>query len=122
MIVFALIILGAGALFSIPKESSPNIEFGIVSIVTVFPGASPVDVDSLITDKIYKEIKDIDGAKKVTSRSALGVSSVSIELRPETDVSKYVNDVRNNIGRVALPTDAKNPNVTEIKSASNMVM
>ena len=122
MIVFALIVLGAAALVSIQKESEPNIKFGIVSLTTVFPGASPLDVDSLITDKLYKEIKDIEGSKKITSSSSLGVSSIAIELRPETDVAKYINDVRNNIGRVILPTDAKNPNVTELKSASNLLM
>ena len=121
LIVLALIVLGVGALFSIPKESSPSIKFGIVNIVTVFPGASPVDIDSLITDKIYKEIKDINGAKKITSSSSLGVSSVTAELDPSTDVTEYINEVRNNIGRVALPKDAKNPNVVEIKAQSDLV-
>ena len=53
LIIIELIVLGIAALLSITKESSPNIKFGIINIVTVFPGASPVDVDSLITDKIY---------------------------------------------------------------------
>lgn len=88
----------------------------------MYPGASPVDIDALVTDKIYKEVKDIEGAKKITSSSSLGVSSVSIELQPETDVAKYINDVRNNIARVILPKDAKSPNVIEIKSQSNLVM
>jgi multidrug efflux pump subunit AcrB len=78
-------------------------------------------VDSLITDKLYKEIKDITGAKKITSSSSLGVSSLSIELNPDTDTAKYINDVRNNIGRVVLPTDAKSPNVIEIKTEGNTV-
>jgi multidrug efflux pump subunit AcrB len=93
----------------------------MVVLSTAYPGANPIDVDSLITDKLYKEIKDIDGAKKITSSSSLGISSITIELRPETDVAKYINDVRNNIGRVVLPKDAKNPNVLEIKSQTNLV-
>ncbi len=121
LLVLALIVLGIAALIAIPKESSPSIKFGTVVISTVFPGASPVDVDSLITDKLYKEVKDIDGSKKITSSSSLGVSSISIELRPETDIAKYINDVRNNIGRVVLPSDAKNPNVIEIKTQTNLV-
>ena len=89
--------------------------------MTVYPGASPVDVDTLITDKLYKEIKDITGAKKITSSSSLGASSISIELQPSTDIAKFINDVRNNIGRVILPTDAKSPNVIEIKTEGNSV-
>ena len=44
---------------AIPKESSPNIKFGMVAITTSYPGTNPVDMDSLITEKLYKEIKDI---------------------------------------------------------------
>lgn len=79
-------------------------------------------MDSLITEKIYKEIKDIDGSKKITSSSSLGSSSLTIELQPETEVSKYINDVRNKIGRVTLPKDAKTPNVIEIASQTNLVL
>ena len=121
LIIFALIVLGVGALFGIQKESSPNIKFGIVNITTAYPGASPVDVDTLITDKLYKEVKDIAGAKKITSKSFLGASSISIELQPSTDTAKFINDVRNNISRVVLPTDAKSPNVIEIKTEGNTV-
>lgn len=122
LIVLALIVLGLGASFAIPKESSPSIKFGTVIISTVFPGANPIDIDSLITEKLYKEIKDIEGAKKITSSSSLGASSISIELQPETEVSKYINDVRNKIGRVSLPKDAKTPNVIEIASQTNQVL
>jgi multidrug efflux pump subunit AcrB len=121
LIVIALIVLGVVSMIQIQKESSPNIKFGIIAISTVYPGASPVDVDSLITDKIYKEIKDLEGAKKITSTSSLGVSSVSIELQPEADVTNFMNDVRNSISRMSFPKDAKTPNVIEIKSQSNFV-
>lgn len=121
LIVIALFVLGVISMIQIQKESSPNIKFGIISISTVYPGASPVDTDSLITDKIYKEIKDLDGAKKITSSSSLGISNVTIELQPEADVTNFMNDVRNSISRIALPKDAKTPNVIEIKSQSNFV-
>jgi multidrug efflux pump subunit AcrB len=37
----------------------------------VYTGVNPTDIDSLITDKIEKEIKDLDGIKKITSTSSL---------------------------------------------------
>lgn len=60
--------------------------------------------------------------KKITSSSSLGSSIVAIELNPETDIAKYINDVRNKIGRVNLPKDAKTPNVTEITTQGNLVL
>jgi multidrug efflux pump subunit AcrB len=114
-------VLGSAALIAIPKESSPNIKFGLVVISTVYPGTNPVDMDSLVTEKLYKEVKDIKGSKKITTSSSLGLSSVSIELQPETNTTNFMTEVRNNIGRVILPKDAKSPNVIEIKTDTNRV-
>lgn len=59
LIVITIIIMGTVAAVSIPKESSPSVKLGIISISTVYPGTNPIDMDSLVTDKIYKEVKDI---------------------------------------------------------------
>jgi multidrug efflux pump subunit AcrB len=106
---------------SIPKESSPNIKFGVVNISTIYPGTNPVDMDALVTEKLYKEIKDIKGSKKITTSSSLGMSTVTIELQPETNTMNFMTEVRNNIGRVILPKDAKSPNVIEMKTDTNRV-
>ncbi len=106
---------------AIPKESSPNIKFGVVNISTVYPGTNPVDMDALVTEKLYKEVKDIKGSKKITTSSSFGISTVTIELQPETDTMNFMTEVRNNIGRVILPKDAKSPNVIEMKTDTNRV-
>jgi multidrug efflux pump subunit AcrB len=51
--------MGYVSLIGIPKESSPAVKLGMISVVTTYLGTSPVDMDSLISDKIYKEIKDV---------------------------------------------------------------
>lgn len=121
LFILAVLVLGLTSLSAIPKESSPNIKFGMVMISTVYPGTNPVDMDSLVTEKLYKEIKDISGAKKITTSSSLGMSAITIELQPETNTTDYMTEVRNNIGRVVLPKDAKDPNVIEIKTDTNRV-
>lgn len=121
LLIVAIIIMGAGALMAIPKESSPNIKFGMVAISTVYPGTNPTDMDSLVTEKLYKEVKDIKGSKKITTTSSLGVSSITLELQPDTDTTNFMTEVRNNIGRVTLPKDAKSPNVIEVKTDTNRV-
>lgn len=78
-------------------------------------------MDALVTEKLYKEVKDIKGSKKITTSSSLGLSSISIELQPETNTTNFMTEVRNNIGRVALPKDVKSPNVLEIKTDTNRV-
>ena len=71
LLVLMIVLIGGYSLVTIPKESTPDIEFGIISVVTPYIGVNPVDIDNLITEKIEKEIKDIDGVKKVSSTSSL---------------------------------------------------
>lgn len=59
LIVLLIMVMGILAALAIPKESSPSIKLGIISVSTVYQGTNPEDMDSLITDKIYKEVKDI---------------------------------------------------------------
>jgi multidrug efflux pump subunit AcrB len=104
------------AAFAIPKESSPSIQLWIISVSTVYPGTNPEDMDSLVTDKIYKEIKDIKWIDKITTRSFLGVSSISINVKTSAVVKDVLDSVRNNVSRVTLPSDAKTPVITEIET------
>lgn len=59
LIVLLVMVMGLLSAIAIPKESSPSIDLGIIAISTVYPGTNPEDIDSLITEKIYKKIKDI---------------------------------------------------------------
>ncbi len=112
--IFVIIVIWTMSLLNIPKESSPSIEFWMISISTVYPWTNPNDMDSLITDKIYKEIKDIKWIDKVTSSYSLWFSSIILTLKTWANSKDIVNEVRNNVNRIAMPTDAKAPVITEI--------
>jgi len=121
-LLIALVILtGIFSLISIPKESSPDIKFGIISISTVYPWVNPVDMDSLITEKIEQEIKDIEWIKKITSTSGVWVSSTSVELNNGVDINSVMTDIKDKIDTINLPEDAEDPSVTEI-STNNSLM
>ena len=117
--VLTLIIMGGLAIFKIPKESMPSPDLGSIAITTVYPGSSPIDMDSLVTDKIYKEIKDISGIDTITSNSSLGLSNIMVTLEIGANTKDIINDIRNRIGRVVLPSDAKTPTITELKINKN---
>jgi multidrug efflux pump subunit AcrB len=91
----------------------------MISVSTVYIGTNPVDMDSLVSDKIYKEIKDIKGIDKITTNSSLGISSVLITLKSNANTKDVINDVRNAVSRVQLPADAKVPVITEIETDTN---
>ncbi|MCU7860577.1 MAG: efflux RND transporter permease subunit, partial [Candidatus Thiodiazotropha sp. (ex Lucinoma kastoroae)] len=55
-----LIVVGFISLFALPAERYPNFGFGEVIIATVYPGASPVEVESLVTRKIEEALEKVD--------------------------------------------------------------
>ncbi|QFR39107.1 efflux RND transporter permease subunit [Candidatus Gracilibacteria bacterium 28_42_T64] len=119
--IFLIIVAGAFSLVTIPKESSPDIKFGVISVVTPYIGVNPTDIDSLITDKIEKEIKDLDGIKKITSRSSVGVSSITVELHNGVETRNVLTDIKDEIDKISLPEDAEDTLVTELSSSNELM-
>lgn len=119
LVVLAVIAMGMLSVMNIQKESSPAVSLGMVNISTVYPGTNPVDMDTLVTDKIYKEVKDIKWIDKIASSSSLWISNVTLTLKTSADVQDVLSDVRSAVWRVTLPADAKTPNITEIETDTN---
>ena len=64
LLVFFLTLWGLYIFIWGQKEGFPNITFPFVLVTTIYPGASPEEVESLITKKIEEAIKSVDGKKK----------------------------------------------------------
>jgi len=114
-----LIIIGLLVMFGMNREVFPNVSFDMVSINTVYPGATPIDIEKLITVPIEKELKEVDGIDEISSSSALGASYITVEIDPdEGDKKKVVNDIKDAVDRVKdLPRDIyEDPITTEIDS------
>jgi multidrug efflux pump subunit AcrB len=114
-----LVIGGLLAYVSIPKESAPEIEFATIVVTTVYPGASPDDIESIITQEVENEIASIDGIDDLRSTSSEGVSTVIIEFTPDVDVDDAEIDVREAVDRAGVewPTDVEEPIVSELDTS-----
>jgi len=73
-------------------------------------------MDNLITEKIEKEIKDIDGIKKITSASSVGFASTMVELYNGVSVRDTMTDIKDKIDTINFPEDANDPMVQEIST------
>lgn len=120
LVTFVIILVGILAVIRIPKEATPKVELGMVTVTTVYPGANPEDIDSLISNKIYKEIKDIDGIDSIASTSSLGVSLLQITGKTGHDIKDIRNDIQAKIEAISLPEDARNPAVKTIETSTNL--
>jgi multidrug efflux pump subunit AcrB len=118
-VVVLTVVLVLGGLFSyvtIPKEATPSIEIPIIVVTTVYPGVSPDDIESLITQEIEQEVQSVNGIKEIRSSSKEGVSTVVVEFEPEVSIDEAYQKVRDkvDIAKSDLPSDVDEPRVEEI--------
>lgn len=117
--LLTLFVLGAGiaTYFRMHRELFPEFSRQAVQITTEFMGASPDEVEKLITAKIEEEMADLDELDEMLSVSQEGRSEILLKFQPETDMNRALNDVRAALDDVTdLPEEAEDPEVREVKS------
>lgn len=125
--VFAVLIIFAGLTIynNLPKELYPDVVVPTISIVTIYPGASPEDIETLITKPIEKQVKGLNGVKKVTSNSLSDVSIMTVEFGTDKDPTACKQKVTDAVakGKKDLPSDLKNdPQIQEFDINEQPIM
>ncbi|MCK4251373.1 efflux RND transporter permease subunit [candidate division WOR-3 bacterium] len=123
LIIIMTILLGANTLLQINRDMYPKVDFGIMTIKTIYPNASPEDVELNVTNKIEEELKNVTGIERTTSVSMENVSFVMAVIDIDAkDQNKVKDDIREAVARVAdLPaeiTDA--PKIDEMSTTSHI--
>ena len=90
----ALIVLGIVGYSRLPVRELPDIEFPIVSVSTVLPGASPEVVETEITEIIEEELNGVQGLDLLQSRSFEQVSNITLTFDLDRDIDAAAQDVR----------------------------
>ncbi|MDN4163937.1 efflux RND transporter permease subunit [Cytophagales bacterium LB-30] len=107
--IFALLVaLGLNSLFNMPRGEDPETESPFFSIVVVYPGTSPADMEKLVVDPLEKRINELNDIKKVITDINDGLAVVRVEYKYESDVEeKYQEIVRevNSLRTDELPQD-----------------
>lgn len=114
MYALTLMIFGWMGFRSMPAALFPNVDFPLVSIKTVYPGAEPTTVESEVTEKIEEAISRIGGVDSIISTSSDGVSIVTVKFFLERNIDEAANDVRDKVSAVSLPKDAQMPLVSKL--------
>lgn len=124
MLIMTLIVLGVFAYNRLIVERFPRVEFPIVTITTRFPGASPQEVETEITDKIEESINTISGIEELRSTSSEGVSVIFIQFELERDLDTAAQDVRDKLNRALplLPTTVEQPTVEKLDPDASPIM
>ena len=89
-----LFVAGFFAITELPTERYPNVNFGEVSITTIYPGASPQDVEALVTKKIEESIENIENIEWLKATSYPERSQINLKFIDDTDYKFLYNEVR----------------------------
>ncbi|MFH1664652.1 MAG: efflux RND transporter permease subunit [Candidatus Omnitrophota bacterium] len=119
LISVIIVIMGLMVVLGMNREVFPNVTFDMVSITASYPGATPEDVEKLITVPIEKELKEVDGIKEINSTSASSTCVIYVKIDPdESNKQKVVRDIQSAVDKVKdLPRDVEDdPLVTEVTS------
>ena len=110
-----LVIFGLFAYDKLPVREYPDTDAPVLSVTTVYRGASAEVIEAQVTQIVEEAVSGIEGIKRVSSTSRDESSSVSVEFTLERDIDAAANDVRDRIARSinGLPDEAETPRIAK---------
>ena len=124
VISLLLIVFGLVSFSRLPLREYPDIDPPVVTIDTVYPGASAYVVESQITQLVEERIAGVEGIRFIESSSQDGRSRVTIEFSTGRDIDAAANDLRDRVSRIVddLPTEADPPEIQKEDSNDDVIM
>ncbi|MGD9393183.1 MAG: efflux RND transporter permease subunit, partial [Chromatiales bacterium] len=114
LLMMIMLLSGAYALSKLNIQFFPNATLDVISVRVVWTGASAEDVEVGITTPLEQRLKVIDNLNKLTSTSAQGISSLTLEFEDNTDMVLALDQVRREVdGFRNLPQEAEKPEIVK---------
>lgn len=124
MLILIVVVVGLIAYTKLGLDLMPNIEYPTLTIITGYSGASPQDVEQLVSKPLEEIVSSVSRVKEVKSISQEGLSIVTVEFEWGTDLDAAAQDIRDRIGRFRnyIPEDADNPIVYRFSTSDFPVL
>lgn len=119
-----IILIGLMSFQRLSVREYPNIDTPVVSVRTVYTGASPEIIESQITQPLEDALSGVEGIKTLKSTSREQVSQITVEFILQRDADSAANDVRDRVARVRsrLPEEADDPVVAKIEADAQAIL
>lgn len=120
MIILGLVIMGGVGMLLLRIDALPDIEPPVISVITVYPGATAVDVETEVTKRLEDKLSSVMDLDTMTSKSKDLLSLITLEFDWKANLDEAANDVREFIGVVRrdLPDDIEEPLIVKFNSAN----
>jgi len=116
VMILTIVVVGMVGYGKLNVDRFPNVDFPIISVITVLPGAAPQEIETELTDKIEEAINTLGGIEELRSVSTEGVSQVFVTFTLDKDVNVAAQEVRDHVGGVLalLPKDTQAPVISKL--------
>lgn len=124
MLMLAAIFMGNSARTSMRVEESPEVNFGVITITTIYPGAGPEEMNTLVARKVEEACAGVNGIREVTSSSQEGISNVVAQFEIGVNMDNALNETRAKIDAITntLPLGIEKPTISKLDTASSPVL
>ena len=113
VIMLLIIIFGCMGLFNLRKTFFPERSAKIILVDAIFPGASPLEIEQMVTLKIEDNIDGITGIKRITSKSLENTSNIIVEIENDASNQVVLQDIKNAIDRInSFPDEMESPSIS----------
>ncbi len=114
LVVLALLVFGFSSLMGLRLELMPDMDMPILMVYTIYPGADPESVESLVSSEIEGDVSSLSGVDTVYSYSMENYSMVLLQYDYSVDTNDAYLDLRAALDSADLPDDAYDPTVIEM--------
>ncbi len=111
LLTLAVVLAGALGYTALPVNDLPNVDFPTIQVTATLPGANPETMAAAVASPLEREFTAIPGIEGLTSTSALGVTSITMQFDLARDIDAAAQDVQSAIAKAArsLPDDMPSP-------------
>lgn len=119
-----IVIFGAIGFSYLGVREYPSVDPPIISVVANYPGANADVMESQVTEPLEESVNGISGIRTISSVSADGRSTVTVEFELDVDLEAAANDVRDRVSRAisSLPPDIETPSVNKADADATTIM
>jgi HAE1 family hydrophobic/amphiphilic exporter-1 len=124
MIILALVVVGVASYSRLGVDRFPAVDLPNVSIRTTLPGASPEEVETIISQPIEEAVNTVEGIDELRSVSGRGTSFVMATFNLDRDIDVAAQDVRDRVATVLnrLPNDVDPPVISKFNNEDSPIL
>ena len=124
MMNLVIVLIGVVSVFRVGVDRYPSIDFPIISVTTILPGANPEVIDTSVTNIIESAVNSVPGIDYIQASSTPSASNVIVFFKSAKDMDIAFNEVQSKVNVISslLPTDAKTPIIRKIEFGAFPIM